>query len=243
MFTRRGLNGILSIDGARLAFNTDIPTGKDKNAKRTLLSVLSHNRRAEATYPRDKCLALAGLTYHGVFSLTAKRYLQPVDDVYTFTAQLIAMELVQGGSGPLNFLEHAGNHRKVLNLRSWVPDWSYTGNRPLLLLYPQHVNGNDPEYCPYNSTAGSSMLIKPNCSFSKNGLSAGGFIYDSVDGIIICDCEHQLHSSGIHTRRRIINSMAEIRERIINVTVLKRLSNTRRAHLSLVPADSHAEMS
>jgi hypothetical protein len=74
--------------------------------------------------PRDKCVTLSGLAYESAFLLSTQTYLQSINQIYMSAAKSI---IVEDDNEPLNFLEFAGLPRIRLDLRSWVPDWSYIG--------------------------------------------------------------------------------------------------------------------
>jgi hypothetical protein len=64
-----GLDRIVCIDSAYSAFKNDMSVDKERNSARSLFYLLSNNCSAYVTDLRDKCVALAGLVYEGVFPL------------------------------------------------------------------------------------------------------------------------------------------------------------------------------
>jgi len=168
---------------------------KEWNSARSLFYLLSDNCSAYAKDPRDKCVALAGLAYEGVFPLAAQIYLQTPRDIYTFATRSIIME---EEVGRLKFLEYSGKPLQRSDLLSWVP-WSYTGHRPMALLFRQLEESTDRALVPYHSATKSSMLSGRCVSVQTDyTLSAYGFMFDSVDGVSVCDCDG-LGSFAIHT--------------------------------------------
>jgi hypothetical protein len=196
LFLTGGLDRIVCIDSAHSAFKNDMSADKERNSARSLFHLLSDNCSADAKDSRDKCVALAGLAYEGVFPLAAQIYLQTPSDIYTFAARSIIME---EESGRLKFLEYSGKPLQRADLRSWVPDWSYTGHRPKALLFRQLEQGTDRAIVPYHSATGSRVLSGSSVSVREDDtLSAYGFVFDSVDGVSVCDCDG-LGSFAIHT--------------------------------------------
>jgi hypothetical protein len=196
LFLTGGLDRIVCIDSAHSAFQNDISADKETNSARSLFHLLSDNCSAHATDSRDKCVGLAGLAYEGVFPLAAQIYLQTPSDIYTFATRSIIME---EESGRLKFLEYSVKPLQRSDLLSWVPDWSYTGDRPKALLFRQLEQGTDRAIVPYHSATGSRVLSGSSVSVREDDtLSAYGFVFDSVDGVSVCDCDG-LGSFAIHT--------------------------------------------
>lgn len=196
LFLTGGLDRIVCIDSAHSAFKNDMSADKERNSARSLFHLLSDNCSAHAKDSRDKCVALAGLAYEGVFPLAAQIYLQTPRDIYTFAARSIIME---EESGRLKFLEYSGKPLQRSDILSWVPDWSYTGHRPKALLFRQLEESTDRALVPYHSATESSMLSGSSVSVREDDtLSAYGFVFDSVDGVSVCDCDG-LGSFAIHT--------------------------------------------
>lgn len=196
LFLTGGLNRIVCIDSAHSALQNDMSADKDRNSARSLFHLLSNHLSAHAKDPRDKCVALAGLAHEGVFPLATRIYSQTPSDIYTFAARSIIME---EESCRLKFLEDSGKPLQRSDLLSWVPDWSYTGHRPKALLFRQLEESTDHTLVPYHSARGSSMLSRSSVSVREDGtLSAYGFVFDSVDGVSVCDCDG-LGSFAIHT--------------------------------------------
>ncbi|KAH8790682.1 hypothetical protein BGZ57DRAFT_850090 [Hyaloscypha finlandica] len=190
-----GLDRIVCIDSAHSAFKNNMSADKKRNSARSLFHLLSDNCSAHAKDPRDKCVALVGLAYECVFPLAAQIYLQTPRDIYTFATRSIIME-EEGGR--LKFLEYSGKPLQRSDLLSWVP-WSYTGHRPMALLFRQLEESTDRALVPYHSATKSSMLSERSVSVQTDyTLSAYGFMFDSVDGVSVCDCDG-FGSFAIHT--------------------------------------------
>jgi hypothetical protein len=197
LFVRRGILRVQSIYAARFAF-AGAAAEIRKSPERSLFSLLTRNSAAGATDERDKCVAIAGLTYEGAFLLPTQPYLHSINDIYILAAKSIAKEEYRG---PLNFLEYSGQPRKRSDLPSWVPDWSYIGNRHNFLLHPQRKMLKHPELVPYNSAVGPGIASRGSFYFQKEDdtLFASGFVFDFVGGIAACPCD-SFEISVTHTQ-------------------------------------------
>lgn len=84
-----------------------------------MLVLLVKHRQAQATDPRDKCIALMGLAKGEFQADSANFYSQSVRHLYASTMTELAH---QAQEKPLKFLAYAGHPRARNDLPSWVPD-------------------------------------------------------------------------------------------------------------------------
>lgn len=85
----------------------------------SMLCLMAKHRRSLASDPRDKCIALMGLSNNADAEGIDNLYSIPVEDVYISTMVNIANRAKRG---PLNFLSYSGQPRTQELLPSWVAD-------------------------------------------------------------------------------------------------------------------------
>jgi hypothetical protein len=126
-----GIQRIMSIHSVRHDFQEEL----EKKLRDSLLCLLSNHRFTEATNPKDKYIALAGIAKvdHSKDDL----YAQELEDVYELACKSLTKEQRHK---PLDFLDCAGAAAGLPRnscMPSWVPDWSITRRLPSPLLYWQ----------------------------------------------------------------------------------------------------------
>jgi hypothetical protein len=144
-----GIQRIISIQSVR---NDILKNERDLKAEPpdSLLFLLSNHRSTGATEPVDKYFALAGLVEDDLPPSEG-----PVKDVYIWAALSTAKQQqasVEGGLA-LDFLDCAGLpiNKKVEDLPSWVPDWSYYQRRAIPLLHWQFSGKKDKDKVYFNA--------------------------------------------------------------------------------------------
>jgi hypothetical protein len=111
----------------------------------TLLELLNQHRDCAATDPRDKVYGLLGLSGD-----VAKIGLEPS---YTSSAQEIFIDLFQKhakATGTLDMLCEVRFPKALVDLPSWVPDWSTDQTVPGICIHNRYVGGNHFSNSPIN---------------------------------------------------------------------------------------------
>jgi hypothetical protein len=111
----------------------------------TLLELLNQHRDCAATDPRDKVYGLLGLSGDA-----AKIGLKPS---YTSTARVVFVDLFQKyvkATGTLDMLCEVRFPKTLVDLPSWVPDWSTDQTVPGICIHNRYMGGNHFSNSPIN---------------------------------------------------------------------------------------------
>lgn len=175
-----GMQRILSIQSVR---NDKLqPASAKERPPDSLLFLLSSHRSTKASEARDKYYALAGLVSEDDSILSQRSSAKSMEDIYILAAESTTKER---GHSALDFLDFAGWPTNISSLPSWVPDWSYTRDRAIPLLYWQ-LAGMKHKDMVYLSAPGSHnpSLSKTFVFRSKEKcLWAQGFEFDAISGV------------------------------------------------------------
>jgi hypothetical protein len=180
-----GIQRIMSIQSVRNDFQGSSPDGK----RDSLLFLLSNHRATEATEPKDKYIALAGLVAE--FPQAGLRFYDKyvsLKDVYTFACYHLAYQSISSRQiKSLDFLDCAGGHSINSEWPSWVPDWSILGGRATPLLYWQFAAKLNENTVLYNVAGKVDPTNDPTFNFGqasgKAELQAKGFVFDTVESV------------------------------------------------------------
>ncbi len=168
---------------------------RNRQQRPSLLSVLTTHRSSLATDPRDKFIALAGLSGKSVNA--DQYYLSTVDNCYLRAAELFSQE----ASSPLNFLDSVGQSQlESSTLPSWVPDWRVGNLKPLPLLSSRQLDPSAPDFSDQDwITFKASSHAQPYFQFlpERRCLSAFGLLIDTVE--TVTTTAH--HNRRSHRRR------------------------------------------
>ncbi|CZR68991.1 uncharacterized protein PAC_18892 [Phialocephala subalpina] len=134
----------------------------------SLLYVLSQHRRSEASDPRDKCIALAGLAKGDDFLSRMEPYNESIAAIYTSAVKAIAS---WEDAFPLDFLICAGRPRRRNDLPSWCTGWKW--KHPLVNCIP---TSGEIQIQSSFSFPDTSPNIPPH-------LAAKGVFFDTIDGL------------------------------------------------------------
>ncbi|KAF8849657.1 HET-domain-containing protein [Acephala macrosclerotiorum] len=176
-----GFSRVISINNIRVATVKD--SGLPMNARlRSMLYLLYSHRDADATDPRDKCLALVGLSQEQILMIEARAYVRTVEEVYISTVESIAL---RQKNGALDFLDHAGRPRERQGLPSWVPDWGFSGPRSSSLLYWEFESVELGSIAQFNACGPSNSTHTRKFRIQKHhgSLHTTGLRFDVVDGM------------------------------------------------------------
>jgi hypothetical protein len=175
-----GMQRIISIQSVR---NDKLEPG-DPNERPpdSLLYLLSNHRSTEATEARDKYYALAGLVSEHDSILSQRSSARSLEEIYMLAAESTTKEVQHGA---LDFLDFAGWPTKVVNLPSWLPDWSYTRDRASPLLYWQLAGKRHKDMVMLNAPGRANASQENAFLFQKKEkcLAARGFEFDTLNGV------------------------------------------------------------
>lgn len=175
-----GMQRILSIQSVR---NDKLEPGDhEERPPDSLLFLLSNHRSTEATEARDKYYALAGLVPEDNSIISQRSSAKSVEDIYILAAESTTKEQQHGA---LDFLDFAGWPRKMVDLPSWVPDWSYTRDRAVPLLYWQLAGKRHKDMVLLNAPDLPNTSHTNTFTFRKHdkSLLACGFQFDTINGV------------------------------------------------------------
>ncbi|KAG0648667.1 Heterokaryon incompatibility protein [Hyphodiscus hymeniophilus] len=174
-----GMQRILSIQSVR---NDKImPYDPLERPPDSLLYLLSSHRPTQATEGRDKYFALSGLCLEDESILDQTSSINSLQDIYILAAESTTKE---HGHSSLDFLDFAGWPTQIMDLPSWVPDWSYTRDRAVPLLYWQLAGQKHENMVVLNAPGPFSSSSKDSFLFCKDkSLLARGFEVDRINGV------------------------------------------------------------
>ncbi|KAK3170323.1 hypothetical protein OEA41_009710 [Lepraria neglecta] len=160
-----------------------------KGGRGVLLSLLlSASRSFQATDPRDKIIALAGLSDHrslGSSASTLLDYSKAVEDLYIeVTAHLMRRER------SLNLLSSVEDiSDRTMNLPSWVPNYRVWQRHTILgsSIRVAHLNFN------------AAGRTKVSASWASDGrvLAVDGYTYDTIENVSVNSLDRQIEDKEV----------------------------------------------